>query len=216
MAGSGGRFRWSEGWLTLGHVRGFEVRAHWLLLALVVAATLWGRPLLALTLVFLVMAHELGHAILVQRSGLAVLRIDLLGFGGRCVYQDQWATEWNRVVISWGGVLAQTLLLIPAFLCTRFVPLPGGWGGDLLGQVFFVLLPINLAIIVYNLLPVAPLDGHTAWRIVPMLPARFAAWRRARAERSAAAKRSSAVRRTGVVNRAKAKGLRVVERDDTH
>lgn len=180
-----------------------------------VALLLLRYPVALIAFVLLILGHEVGHAVLARRSGLEVSRIDLHGFGGRCVYFGDWATEWNRAVIAWGGIVVQAAILLPIWLWVKLLPVPDGWVGALLGQALLVLFPINLLILLFNLIPLAPLDGHQAWRIIPMLPARFGAWKRTRRARRSREERQTAIRKASVAGRAKARGLRVVHRDDT-
>jgi Zn-dependent protease len=156
----------------------------------------------------------MGHLVLARRSGLPVVRVDLHALGGRTLYRDDGATPWSRAVIAWGGVLVQAAILVPAILLVELVPLPRGFMGQLLGQVLFILLPINLFILLFNLLPVRGLDGHEAWKIVRMLPLGLRIWWAGRRAQRAQARRDTAARSSVARTRAKARGLRVVDRRD--
>ncbi len=206
--------RWSGAYLSLTRIRGVELRVHWSLLALGVLMTVATYGVAFVTYAALILAHELGHATLAQRSGLVATRIDLHMFGGRCLMHMQWATPWNRGVVAWGGILVQLPLLIGAWLIVRFVPLPEGDIGRYLGQVFVILLPLNFGMIFFNALPVAPLDGYEGWRIVPMIPGRLRVWRYERKARAQRASQKRDLRRSVTAQRAKARGLRVVRPSD--
>ena len=161
--------RWGGGYLTLGRFRGVAIRVHGSLMALGV---------------LLILIHELGHMVLAQRSHLSVDRIELHILGGKCIYYADRATVWNRSVIAWGGVLAQLVLFAPVYACTKLLPPPSGWLAAYLNPALVVLLPLNLAMVVFNLLPAPFLDGYQAWRLLPMIPGRISSvLRRRRARR---------------------------------
>jgi len=127
-------------------------------------------PLAWLTWIAMVVLHELGHGLLVRREGGRVIELAVHGLGGECSYEGV-RSEEGLERVAWGGVLAQGLLLlvVSALLALRVaVPAP----------VAHVAIGVNLWSIVFNLVPIAPLDGARAW---PLL-ARW--WRRARRKRA--------------------------------
>lgn len=151
--------RFRDGALTLFHWRGRPVRAHWML---ALGALLFGHPIEYFTIVLL---HEFGHALLVQRYGLWVEEIMIHGFGGWCRWRGH-ATPLQRSVIAWGGVWAQMLLLAGTLLAFEILGPPTsaiGWG------IHDSFIGINLFLIVLNLIPIKPLDGAEAWRLIPLL-----------------------------------------------
>ncbi len=208
-----GRFQWFGHYLRVGWLGSIEIRVHWAAMLVTVGLVAFGHPGLWLGLASLVLVHELGHAFFVRRASLAVSHIALHGLGGRCVYLGEWGTPWNHAVIAWGGVLFQAALLIPAIAAATLLPAQESWLGLQLESLLAVWVRLNLALIVLNLIPVAPLDGATAWRLVPMLPARLRAARRASSQRREDSERAASTRRRVAHNRAKARGLRAVDRD---
>jgi Zn-dependent protease len=115
----------------------------------------------------LLLVHELGHAAVCKWRRVKVHGIDLLLFHGRCVHATPWH-ERDAVLIAWGGVAAQ---LVVAALCwgliglLRFAPFETQmWAIPLTGY----FIGINLYTVVFNLLPIEPLDGALAWRAVPL------------------------------------------------
>lgn len=133
-------------------------------------------PFLAVLVLMLV--HEWGHALAARRRGLEVTGICLYFMLGVCLHEDA-EREEDDVFVAWGGVLAQMVLLAVSLvvLWAAGAFLPGS--ARVLMPVLFVFIHLNVVTAVINLIPVAPLDGHRAWRAVPLL------WRRLRA-RSAA------------------------------
>ena len=157
-----------KGFLNLGTFRGALVRLHW---SIPLGAFVFGHfeiaPFFWLGFLGLLVAHELGHAWLVKRLGLRVLALELHAMGGECIW-DGYVTPLQRSVIAWGGVVGQLLVLLGAVLANRI------WGPPASGaalQLQDVLVRTNIILIAINLLPVPPLDGANAWRLLSM-------WRR--------------------------------------
>jgi len=169
------------GFLQLGRFRGAPIRIHWsVLLGVLFFTGFRFAPAAWLGFVAIILLHELGHALMVVRYGLRVNAIDVHGFGGECRWSGD-ATPWQRAIIAWGGVLAQALLLAGTFAFIHFTGAPVTRFGAELAAVF---TETNLWVIGLNLLPVPPLDGATAWSIVPLWKAR----RRASVDRRAGAR----------------------------
>lgn len=149
-----------RGFWTLIRWRGAPVRVHW---SLAVSAVVLGgfrlNPAGWLGIVLVVLAHEFGHAVLVRRYRLTVERIDLHGLGGECAYRG-YATPWQTAVIAWGGVLAQALLLPVGFGLAPRVD------ESILRELLLSFGTPSLWMLLFNLLPVAPLDGHQAWNVL--------------------------------------------------
>src|SRR4051812_1374775 len=156
--------------LTVGRFRGAPVRLHW---SLLLGAALFGGPRWApgawLGFALLILAHELGHALLVARQRLTVLRIDLHGFGGECTYTGS-VTPLGESAIAWGGVLAQLVTFFAVSTPATYGWWPRSWfARDLLSTFLWP----NIGLIALNLLPVSPLDGSLAWSLFPRAWARL-------------------------------------------
>lgn len=149
------------------------VLVHWsAALALPLGWALTGRfssgLMWCLAFLVLMLAHELGHATVAKRFGVRVLSVRLHLFHGLCVHEMP-KTARIEIAISWGGVLAQALLLGVAFIAVEFVTtafgrIPAPWSAAVR-----VLTLTNLMLIMINLLPIPPLDGATAWRVLPLM-----------------------------------------------
>lgn len=133
----------------------------WALLAGIVVAP--GLILVAAGYLVLMAIHELGHLEMARRRGRRAVRIEMYPWIGFC-YVEVPDGSRDDLEIAWGGVLAQLPFLILAFALEPLrdvVPQ--------IGAVSFVFGFLNLTLIVFNLVPMAPLDGHKAWRLVPLL-----------------------------------------------
>jgi Zn-dependent protease len=150
-----------NGYLPVAHWKGTPIRLHW---TLPVGALLLGglSPVFWVVFFGLVLVHEMGHAALVRRYGHQVLSLDVTGFGGMCRWAGQ-ATDHERSVIAWGGVIAQAAVLIVAGLTVAILGWPQTWP---LRQVTSVLIGTNALLIGLNLLPIPPFDGAQAWKLV--------------------------------------------------
>lgn len=116
----------------------------------------------------LMTVHELGHAAAARSRGLDVIGIRLHFLHGMCLYETP-KREKDDVFIAWGGVLAQLCLLAVALLVQAIASAFFPGSARVLQPVLFVFIHANVVICAFNLIPVAPLDGHRAWRVVPLL-----------------------------------------------
>ncbi len=125
-------------------------------------------------------AHELGHALVARRRGIEVKRIDLFLFGGLTQMSRDAATPGEDFQISVAGPLA-TLAVILVCLGAD-VALVGShrlWHAIVLDSDIRItpvllslswLLPMNVVLLVFNLVPAFPLDGgriarSIVWRV---------------------------------------------------
>jgi Zn-dependent protease len=115
-----------------------------------------------------IFVHEAGHQWLARHRGCRVIAIEIYPFHARCIYEPYVA--FDTIVVAWGGFLAQVIVGLPlaayvmAFGYTRFEPL---------NAVLAVVGFLGPAIGALNMIPVAPLDGHRAWRVLPVLFSRL-------------------------------------------
>jgi Zn-dependent protease len=155
-----------NGYLVLGQWRGAPVRVHW---SLPLGALLFGRGRLApgfwLGFFLVVLIHEIGHARVVRRQRARVLSIDLHGLGGECSWQGD-VSAMGRARIAWGGVQAQFVALVLASIA---VGLFGEPRPPFVADLASAFTTANVWLIVLNLLPVPPLDGAEAWKLLPLL-----------------------------------------------
>ena len=180
----------------LGRWRGIPITLHWTVLLALPWFYYQTRSVVATAIAcvaffFLLVVHELGHAAVARWRNVRVQSIQLYFIHGLCTHDEPYDEE-DDVLIAWGGVAAQLVLLVIAFgtsmLLASFAPL----AYNLVAPAFRVLIQTNLLIMVINLIPVAPLDGVKAWRALPLLRehTRYTAWADALRKFSAARGRS--------------------------
>jgi Zn-dependent protease len=146
-----------------------DVYVHWTVFAVaaLILANAVQRPLLAIVGLVCYMGvlfiHEWGHVIAAHRRGSKVLSVKLYPIFGLTYFETPW-TRFDHCVIAWGGVLAQLVVALPL---VAWVAVFGYTRFEAINAVLAILGFISLAIALFNLLPFSPLDGATAWGIIP-------------------------------------------------
>ncbi|HKI42505.1 MAG TPA: site-2 protease family protein, partial [Mycobacterium sp.] len=144
-------FTWSLATSLPGVVKGYSPGAYWL-------AGACG----ALVLLASLLAHELAHAVVARRSGVAVGDVTLWLFGGVTTLGGEAKTPKAAFRIAIAGPATSLLLaatfggLVAALHTVRAAPIVVG--------VASWLGVINLLLGLFNLLPGAPLDGGRVLR----------------------------------------------------
>jgi Zn-dependent protease len=116
---------------------------------------------------FLLVVHELGHAAVARWRNVEVQRIELYFIHGLCAHDEPYHEE-DDVLIAWGGVAAQLVVLVIAFAANLLLAAFAPFAYLAAAPLFGVLIQTNLLIMVFNLIPVPPLDGAKAWRGLPL------------------------------------------------
>jgi Zn-dependent protease len=159
----------SWGTWTIARYRGAPVRLH---ASLILGALFFSYGAFApgawLGFALVILVHELGHAVLVTRYRYKVVAIDLHAFGGECSYRGD-VGPFERSVIAWGGVLGQALLFAGAQTIYSLGLVPSD---PLSRELLAVFVGPNVLTMMFNLLPIAPLDGSRAWSLFGRLWAR--------------------------------------------
>ena len=171
--------------LRLGRIRGVDIRFHFSILFSIPIAVFLFHPnnvremteafvwLLGLTLsIFL---HELGHAFAAQLVGVEVKSIVIWLLGGFTNFRHPSAKSVHNFAIFSAGPLVNMLLgfffvVVYIILFFWYLPLEHNvelftWG-QTLANLFFSLALANMILVVFNLLPIYPLDGGNMMRSV--------------------------------------------------
>lgn len=154
--------------ISLGRIAGVRTSIHLSLLVMfplgwIATRSVDGAVATLIGFAILMLVHELGHALMARRQGLAVYEIRLYFMHGVCEYASTYSKR-KQALVAWGGVLAQMALLIVAATIAKLSWALGIGLPELLAPAFFVWVPINLLVAIFNLLPTPPLDGSVAWR----------------------------------------------------
>jgi Zn-dependent protease len=120
------------------------------------SASQLGAKLLWVPILFIgVLWHEFGHAFAIQHFGYGPSKIVLQGLGGVTINERRGGSPPGKsIVISFAGPLFSFSLTLIFGLAAYFYP-----GQDLLNQFFYLMALVNGFWGVFNLLPIAPLDG---------------------------------------------------------
>ena len=181
------RARWQ-----LGQWRGIPISLHWTVF-IGIPWFLWQTRSLTDTAIafvaflFLLLAHELGHAAVARWRRVEVDHIQLFFLHGYCAHEPP-DYELDDVLIAWGGVAAQFIVLVVALVGDVLLATFWPDARVLTSPLLRVLIGTNVLIMIFNLIPVAPFDGAKAWRILPILAewAKDTAWAHKWRRRSAA------------------------------
>ena len=125
-------------------------------------------------------AHELGHAFVARRQGIEVRRIDLFLFGGLTQMSRDAETPGEDFKIAVAGPLATVGVIIVCLAADVAIVGPDRlWHAIALASdvkitpvllSLSLLLPMNVLLLVFNLVPAFPLDGgriarSAIWRV---------------------------------------------------
>ncbi len=125
-------------------------------------------------------AHELGHAFVARRQGIEVKRIDLFLFGGLTQMSRDAETPGEDFKIAVAGPLATVGVIIVCLAADVAIVGPHRlWHAVSLANDIKItpvllslslLLPMNVLLLVFNLVPAFPLDGgriarSAIWRV---------------------------------------------------
>ena len=106
-----------------------------------------------LLILFITIAHEMGHYILFKIYNIKVLSIKIYPFGGIITTNKLLNFNPNKeLIISLGGISIQLLLYIIFYILLNI---------NLINNYTYNLfIKLNTSLIIFNLLPIYPLDGH--------------------------------------------------------
>ena len=74
-------------------------------------------------------------------------------------YRDLKWREWGMALVALAGPLTNFLIAFVSFLIGHFSGLLYGHGGEIVEFIFYELVVINLGFMLFNLIPIPPLDG---------------------------------------------------------
>jgi Zn-dependent protease len=105
-----------------------------------------------------VLLHELGHALVARRYGIATRRIVLLPIGGIAQLEGEPKSPRQELAIALAGPAVNFAIAGGLFVLLGLFGAPGGFG--LLGS----LMLANVLLGLFNLVPAFPMDGGRALR----------------------------------------------------
>jgi Zn-dependent protease/CBS domain-containing protein len=168
--------------LRLGSVSGIAIRVHFTfaLLLAAFASHLGERQgargaafglVVVVCLFACVVLHELGHALVAQRFGVAVREIVLLPIGGVARLLSEPKRPLHELLIALAGPLVNVVLALAAFMALRGGPLLplSALSNEALTTpsahtVLVILFYGNVSLAAFNMLPALPMDGGRVLR----------------------------------------------------
>jgi len=116
----------------------------------------------------LLVAHEFGHVAVLRRRKIAVESVTFYGIHGRTAHG--YANTADEILIAWGGVAAQAVVLALALAGSYLLtPSLAPWVWIVAGPVLLVFTKLNVFLMIIALLPIGPFDGQSAWRAIPWI-----------------------------------------------
>lgn len=165
--------------LKIGSISGIDVLLHWTYIlapAYIVYRLRWERNdsweiigilmVLLVTISFWVLLHELGHALMARRFGVGTKDIMITPIGGLARLERMPLKPIQELLITLAGPVVNFLI---AIVFGVIVLVSGGpWipSPDLTDLVQFptIMMWVNLALFLFNLIPAFPMDGGRVLR----------------------------------------------------
>ena len=154
---------------SIARIKGACVYVHWsvILIAAVILVNARQKPVLTLVGLFsylgVLVVHECGHLVAAQRMGTRVYAIEIYPIFGITRFQIPWS-RFDHFVIAWGGVLAQLVVATPL---VAWVIVFGYTPFESVNALLAIMGFFSIGVAIFNLLPIAPLDGAIAWDLFP-------------------------------------------------
>lgn len=158
-------------YLELMRVRGVRVDLHWTVFLVgaffLLGATQRPIPVLAALVSYMgvLLIHECGHMVIAQKKRCHVYSIKLYPILGLVQYDEPFS-HYDHALIAWGGVLAQAMVAIPVLIWIEVFDYTHSEAWNVSLDIWGY---VSIALALFNLIPVRPFDGATAWKIVPEL-----------------------------------------------
>jgi Zn-dependent protease/CBS domain-containing protein len=111
-----------------------------------------------------IVLHELGHAMVARRVGIPIRGITLFLFGGVAEMTGEPPSAGREFAMAIAGPLVSAVLALLLFLLT-ILGTAWAWAKELVAVLNYLWM-INIAVLVFNLIPAFPLDGGRVLRSI--------------------------------------------------
>lgn len=137
----------------IGHLFNIHISTYFLILSFLFTGLIKNIILIY----FIVLFHELGHIFIIKLLGYKIIRVDIYPSGGVTRIDKKINTKISHdILIACFGVIFQVILY---FLFTLIYSL--SW---IRSSTYELFLTYNTTILLFNLLPIIPLDGYQLLR----------------------------------------------------
>jgi Zn-dependent protease/predicted transcriptional regulator len=158
----------------IGKIAGIKISVHWtffILIALVLLpgqSEVWWNLALVLTVFFIIVLHELGHALTAKYYGIKTKDITLLPIGGLARLEKMPDKPVQELWVSLAGPavnIGLALILLP-FVQANLEGSIFNVNISVINQQNFLasLFSVNVSLAAFNLLPAFPMDGGRVLR----------------------------------------------------
>lgn len=107
----------------------------------------------------IVIVHELGHIFIIKFLGYKIKRVDIYPMGGITKFEKRINSKISHeIIISLFGVLFQIILSLIFYYLLKF--------SIIRSSTYDLFLTYNKTILIFNLLPIIPLDGYQFLRAI--------------------------------------------------
>jgi Zn-dependent protease len=172
--------------LNLGSVFGIKIKVHWTFIFLILwvifneqkrggdTNSILFNIALVLAAFICVLLHELGHALMAKRYGIQTKKITLLPIGGMASLERIPESPKQELLVTLAGPLVNVgiaLLLyfiipVKELMHLNFTETFDMLSSFSLQNFLFYLFTVNIALVVFNLIPAFPMDGGRILRAV--------------------------------------------------
>lgn len=136
-----------------------KINIHPLTLILIFVGCLTGYVKYLALIFLLVLVHELGHIFFALIFKRKVVSLTILPFGGLTKMDSLISANiFESLLISIGGIFFQTIFGFALILLKE--------RGLIEGQIYEFLSFYNVILILFNLLPICPLDGYKMFKLL--------------------------------------------------
>ncbi|MFC4877234.1 site-2 protease family protein [Microbulbifer halophilus] len=156
-------------YLKLFSISGVPVFIHWslsvpLVLIAVLAVSEISMLIVAISILMVMLIHEIGHMWFASKLGLRSVRISLYLLHGQFSFEKA-DNDYHNCLVSWGGVAAQAIVFIPCIAIFSLYSASLPW---YVNVPLMILGYINALIAVVNMAPAMGLDGEECWKSIPL------------------------------------------------
>lgn len=159
----------------LGTISGIKIRLHWTFLLLPIwiyfssmmegqgTSTAVTSVVFVLAIFGCVLLHELGHAFAARQFGIGTRDILLLPIGGVASLERMPRNPFQELWIAVAGPLVNLVIAVALFIGLNFSVIPIS---SVVAGFLMQLAIVNLALVVFNMIPAFPMDGGRVLRSI--------------------------------------------------